>query len=129
MGSVGQFLVTVFISALFDFIGYFMTSILATSHAAKQGSRAGLGLTFIRIGLLLKFRKDSMGRRGGHHGGSYQTGPGLPPQEVLDQQAEWISILFIAMGAFIMAKANGDFIRSLYLRRLLLSSSSPEFTL
>lgn len=118
VGTAAQFFVTLFISALFDFVGYFMTSILATSHASRQGSRAGLGATLIRIGLLLKYKSDQE---------EFPTGPGLSHHEVIRRQAEWISVIFIAAGAFIMAKANGEFIRVCYLRRLLLSS--PEFVL
>jgi hypothetical protein len=34
----------------FDFIGFVLTFFLATSHSAREGARAGLGLTLIRYG-------------------------------------------------------------------------------
>lgn len=38
----------------FDFIGFVLTFFLATSHAAREGARAGLGLTLIRYGLYVQ---------------------------------------------------------------------------
>ncbi|KAJ7844364.1 hypothetical protein B0H14DRAFT_3455592 [Mycena olivaceomarginata] len=49
-GSVWVFLVNMFISFFFQFVGFLLTFLLHTSHAAKYGSRAGLGLTLIQYG-------------------------------------------------------------------------------
>ncbi|KAF9059410.1 hypothetical protein BDP27DRAFT_1341436 [Rhodocollybia butyracea] len=49
-GSVWVFLLNVSISFFFQFVGFLLTFILHTSHAAKYGSRAGLGLTLIQYG-------------------------------------------------------------------------------
>lgn len=37
----------------FQFVGFLLTTLLSTSHAAKNGSRAGLGITLIQYGLYL----------------------------------------------------------------------------
>jgi hypothetical protein len=37
----------------FQFVGFLLTTLLSTSHAAKNGSRAGLGVTLIQYGLYL----------------------------------------------------------------------------
>jgi hypothetical protein len=39
-----------FTSFFFQFIGFVITYFLSTSHAARYGARAGLGLTFIQYG-------------------------------------------------------------------------------
>jgi hypothetical protein len=49
-GSMWVFLVNMFISFFFQFVGFLLTFLLHTSHAAKYGSRAGLGLTLIQYG-------------------------------------------------------------------------------
>ncbi|EIN03694.1 hypothetical protein PUNSTDRAFT_128632 [Punctularia strigosozonata HHB-11173 SS5] len=50
VGSLATFVVNCFISFFFQFVGFVMTYLLHTSHAAKFGSRAGLGLTMIQFG-------------------------------------------------------------------------------
>ncbi|KAF8623691.1 hypothetical protein AX17_007389 [Amanita inopinata Kibby_2008] len=50
-GSVFIFIVNATVSFFFQFVGFFLTYLLHTSHAAKYGSRAGLGLTLIQYGL------------------------------------------------------------------------------
>ena len=49
-GAVLTFCLNVFISFFFQFVGFLLTYLLHTSHAAKFGSRAGLGLTLIQYG-------------------------------------------------------------------------------
>jgi len=49
-GSFWIFGLNLFISFFFQFIGFLLTYLLHTSHAAKFGSRAGLGLTLIQFG-------------------------------------------------------------------------------
>ncbi|OBZ72052.1 Metal homeostatis protein BSD2 [Grifola frondosa] len=49
-GSVMFFFATAFVSYFFQIVGFLMTYLLHTSHAAKYGSRAGLGLTLIQYG-------------------------------------------------------------------------------
>lgn len=49
-GSVWVFFLNLTISFFFQFVGFLLTFILHTSHAAKYGSRAGLGLTLIQYG-------------------------------------------------------------------------------
>ncbi|KAL1730030.1 hypothetical protein EV714DRAFT_250925 [Schizophyllum commune] len=50
-GSLWIFLINVFISFFFQVVGFLLTYLLHTTHAAKFGSRAGLGLTLIQFGL------------------------------------------------------------------------------
>lgn len=49
-GSIYLFLANIFISYFFQFIGFLFTYLLHTTHAAKYGSRVGLGLTLIQFG-------------------------------------------------------------------------------
>src|SRR5882762_3452872 len=49
-GSVLIFVFNLFTSFFFQFIGFVITYFLSTTHAARYGARAGLGLTFIQYG-------------------------------------------------------------------------------
>ena len=71
-GSVWIFALNLLISFLFQLVGFLLTYLLHTSHAAKYGSRAGLGLTLIQFG----FYSRSQGS--GSDGGA-TSGPITPP--------------------------------------------------
>jgi len=49
-GSVLVFTFNLFTSFFFQFLGFVITYFLSTTHAARYGARAGLGLTFIQYG-------------------------------------------------------------------------------
>lgn len=53
IGTIFAFIWNMFISGTFQFIGFVLTFLLHTTHAAKLGSRAGLGLSLIQFGLEL----------------------------------------------------------------------------
>lgn len=50
VGNIVNFVWNLLVSSSFQFVGFLLTYLLHTSHAAKQGSRAGLGITFITYG-------------------------------------------------------------------------------
>ena len=57
-GSVFSFLCNALISISFQFVGFLLTYLLHTTHAARLGSRAGLGVTLIQYGFALRGRLD-----------------------------------------------------------------------
>lgn len=60
-GSLFSFCWNLLVSVSFQFIGFLLTYLLHTSHAARLGSRAGLGVTLIQYGFALRSRLDSSG--------------------------------------------------------------------
>lgn len=50
VGNMANLVWNIIVSTCFQFIGFLITYMLHTSHAAKQGSRFGLGLTFLSYG-------------------------------------------------------------------------------
>lgn len=65
VGNIVNFLWNLMVSASFQFVGFLLTYILHTSHAAKQGSRAGLGITFISYGYyMIPYSAASIGEIG-----------------------------------------------------------------
>ncbi|KAI0375689.1 hypothetical protein BV20DRAFT_933061 [Pilatotrama ljubarskyi] len=55
-GSLFSFLWNMLVSISFQFVGFLLTYLLHTTHAAKLGSRAGLGVTLIQYGFALRGR-------------------------------------------------------------------------
>lgn len=48
------------VSISFQFVGFLLTFLLHTTHAAKFGSRAGLGVTLIQYGFALRTRLEDV---------------------------------------------------------------------
>lgn len=63
-GSVFSFCWNLLVSISFQFVGFLLTYLLHTSHAARFGSRAGLGVTFIQYGFALRSRLDAIEETG-----------------------------------------------------------------
>ena len=57
-GSLFSFLWNMLVSISFQFVGFLLTYLLHTTHAAKLGSRAGLGVTLIQYGFAMRGRQD-----------------------------------------------------------------------
>lgn len=64
-GSLFSFCWNLLVSISFQFIGFLLTFLLHTSHAARLGSRAGLGVTLIQYGFALRSRLDPGDANGG----------------------------------------------------------------
>ncbi|KIM68826.1 hypothetical protein SCLCIDRAFT_1209033 [Scleroderma citrinum Foug A] len=63
-GTLFVFLWNALVSTTFQFIGFVLTWVMSTTHAARFGSRAGLGVTLIQWGLGLRARLDEAGSWG-----------------------------------------------------------------
>ena len=57
-GSLFSFLWNMLVSISFQFVGFLLTYLLHTTHAAKLGSRAGLGITLIQYGFAMRGRAE-----------------------------------------------------------------------
>lgn len=64
-GSLLSFCWNMLVSISFQFVGFLLTYLLHTSHAARLGSRAGLGVTLIQYGFALRGRLDNVDGNGG----------------------------------------------------------------
>ncbi|KAJ2080128.1 hypothetical protein H4R24_003296 [Coemansia sp. RSA 988] len=128
VGSLGVFVVNMIVSAAFQVVGYMLTFLLHSSHAARNGSLAGLGITFINFGFYIR----------AHLGQSVFDGaPGFPPGKhnglpgddgnydsdtPLDNA--YFSYLLMVIGAGIFIKAIFDYVRVRRLQTII--ESSPE---
>jgi hypothetical protein len=57
VGNIFSFLWNMTVSASFQFVGFMLTYLLHTTHAAKDGSRAGLGISLIQYGFYVRSSK------------------------------------------------------------------------
>lgn len=64
-GTLFSFLWNMLVSISFQFVGFLLTYLLHTTHAAKLGARAGLGLTLVQYGFALKTGRDDLGAESG----------------------------------------------------------------
>jgi hypothetical protein len=74
-GTLFSFLWNMLVSISFQFVGFLLTFLLHTTHAAKFGSRAGLGVTLIQYGFALRTRLEDISGGGGY-GGADGNGSG-----------------------------------------------------
>ncbi|KAL8674312.1 MAG: hypothetical protein Q9168_001305 [Polycauliona sp. 1 TL-2023] len=59
VGSLFSFIWNGMISMSFQLVGFLLTYLLHTTHAAKNGSRAGLGITLIQYGFYMRGASNS----------------------------------------------------------------------
>lgn len=140
VGSVFSFIWNGMISMSFQLIGFLLTYLLHTTHAAKNGSKAGLGLTLVQYGFYMKGSGDS----GPANGGEQYSPPSDPnnhdfdPNSVGDQgggqrsgggsggisTSDWVSYVLMIVGWFILIRSVSEFIRVRRHEQLVLQSPS-----
>jgi hypothetical protein len=74
------------VSISFQFFGFLLTYLLHTTHAARMGSRAGLGVTLIQYGFALRGRVDGVSGEGSDAWVGWKEGAG--PRPTFDTAAE-----------------------------------------
>ncbi|KAJ2380383.1 hypothetical protein GGI23_007798, partial [Coemansia sp. RSA 2559] len=126
VGSIGVFLVNMVVSTAFQVVGYMLTFLLHSSHAAKDGSLAGLGITFMNFGFYIRTHLgqgvfDDDPRHGGNpaHGGPNDQYDSDTP---LDNA--YFAYLLMIIGIVIFTKAVFDYVRARRLQTII--ESSPE---
>ncbi|KAI9367492.1 hypothetical protein BJX61DRAFT_547431 [Aspergillus egyptiacus] len=141
VGSIFSFVWNAMISMSFQLVGFLLTYLLHTTHAAKNGSRAGLGLTLVQYGFYMKGGSESRGSDGGGSD-DYITPPdpnshNFDPNKVAEgassggdggggsstiTTSEWISYVLMIVGWFILIRAISDFLRARRHEQLVLQS-------
>lgn len=152
VGSPINFAWNMMVSAAFQFVGFFLTYLLHTSHAAKQGSRAGLGFTLVQCGYYLQ---PQDGTDGSDSGGSsppseinpndpndisdsnayssgfvtYSENSGSPNTAISNLSVDgnttgWISTILMVIGSLIILKSVADYIQARRMELAILNSSA-----
>ncbi|KAJ3384798.1 hypothetical protein HDU84_002637 [Entophlyctis sp. JEL0112] len=121
VGDFFAFFVNLIVSISFDFFGYMMTTLLATSHAARCGSRSGLGITLIRYGMLVLEKDQEVEEN------TYRYDPDNYERVVeVGNQNDFIAYIMIIIGFILMMRANTDYIRAQRIKSVMLVSNSAE---
>lgn len=141
VGSLFSFIWNGLISMSFQLIGFLLTYLLHTTHAAKHGSRAGLGITLVQYGFQMRFAASNLGK------GSGSGDPGAPTDGVPDDPnahdfdpnevgagdphsshglsaTDGLSYALMIVGWFILIRAVSDFHKAR--RQEALVRSSPD---
>ena len=81
-GTLFSFLWNMLVSISFQFVGFLITFLFHTTHAAKHGSRAGFGVTLIRLGFALRTQLEDIPGTDGNSSEGYSgwrlTNPNHP---------------------------------------------------
>lgn len=127
------------ISMSFQLVGFLLTYLLHSTHAAKNGSRAGLGITLIQYGFYMKGTSSSDGMDGAPTDGyaqppdpnshdfdpnSVNTSGGSDSGSTLSDIAssEWVAYILMIVGWFILIRSVSDYIKARRHEQLVLQS-------
>ncbi|KAI1371617.1 hypothetical protein F4677DRAFT_305603 [Hypoxylon crocopeplum] len=140
VGSIFSFIWNGMISMSFQLVGFLLTYLLHSTHAAKNGSRAGLGITLIQYGFYMKGSSANSGGMGSAPTDGYAQPPD-PNSHDFDPNAvstgdgegggssfgdiassEWVAYLLMIVGWFILIRAVSDYIKARRHEQLVLQS-------
>ncbi|KAL8762030.1 MAG: hypothetical protein Q9184_001922 [Pyrenodesmia sp. 2 TL-2023] len=152
VGSLFSFVWNGMISMSFQIVGFLLTYLLHTTHAAKNGSRAGLGITLIQYGFYMRSASPARPSPNTPDTGFAQpTDPNsidFDPNAVSDSAAaaaaaaamaasqqtspqstlsniassEWLAYVLMIVGWFILIRAVSDFFKARRHEQLVLRS-------
>ncbi|KAH8118366.1 hypothetical protein DFH11DRAFT_1686547 [Phellopilus nigrolimitatus] len=103
-GTLFSFLWNMLVSISFQFVGFLLTYLLHTTHAAKLGARAGLGLTLVQYGFALRTGRDENGGGSGSNGEAWS---GWRAEEASPSPTPSFSTAAEADSWFAMHRTNG----------------------
>ncbi|KAI4737966.1 hypothetical protein E4T50_11574 [Aureobasidium sp. EXF-12298] len=128
VGSLFSFVWNALISMSFQLIGFLLTYLLHTTHAAKHGSRAGLGITLIQYGFTFRSVPSDpvTGVPANDPSGTIPSDPNahdFDPSKVAGnvtgveetdglRAQDWISYGLMIVGWFILIRSVSQFIRA-----------------
>ncbi|KAF2481552.1 hypothetical protein BDY17DRAFT_301521 [Neohortaea acidophila] len=149
VGSLFSFIWNALISMSFQLIGFLLTYLLHTTHAAKHGSRAGLGITLVQYGFQMRYavgggQSPMDGVVPGSGGAPVDGVPSDPNKHDFDSgkvgtggpeagnggmfnamsTTDWLSYVLMIVGWFILIRAVSDFLRARRQEALVRSSPS-----
>lgn len=136
VGSFFGFIWNAMISMAFQFVGFLLTYLLHSTHAAKNGSRAGLGIILIQYGFYMKSAPGS-GSGGGMQSsmdGEGYANPSNPNSHNFSEDdvnggssddisgTDWAAYVLMVAGWFILIRAVSDYLKVRRHEQLILQS-------
>ncbi|KAK3813622.1 MAG: hypothetical protein J3R72DRAFT_376395 [Linnemannia gamsii] len=133
VGGLLGFMWNMIISMSFQFVGFFLTYLLHTSHATKNGSKAGLGFTFMSMGYQM-LQGKSFTENGTSQDEDLNDSTGymgnIPPSSEIElpltstNEYYWLSWFMVILGAGIVAQSLFEFARAKRTQMVVNASSS-----
>ncbi|KAG6817149.1 hypothetical protein H0H87_012110 [Tephrocybe sp. NHM501043] len=143
-GGPWLFLTNLLVSFFFQFVGFLFTYLLHTSHAAKYGSRAGLGLTLIQFGFYSRSMADVgpapttttttdppklVDLKSINATTATSTSPPLPADAAAPElnitSRDWLAFLFMSLGWFLVLSSTLSYFRLKRWERSIRSAAQP----
>ncbi|KAI9307514.1 hypothetical protein BJ944DRAFT_261790 [Cunninghamella echinulata] len=106
VGSILGFAWNLLVSASFQFVGFMLTYLLHTSHASKNGSLAGLGVSLVQFGFYIRSRESLLDESEDGNDDNNNNND----EESLD--ADILSYILMIIGWFIIIRAIADYTRA-----------------
>jgi hypothetical protein len=143
VGSIFSFIWNAMISMSFQIVGFLLTYLLHTTHAAKNGSLAGLGMTLVQFGFSMKSSSTITDPASGAPAGDFTGAPQDPNSHDFDpsvvagavgdaaQQAgqdgsistsDWFAYMLMIVGWFILIRSISNFLKARRHEQLVLQS-------
>ncbi|MCJ1359156.1 MAG: hypothetical protein MMC33_009156 [Icmadophila ericetorum] len=149
VGSLFSFVWNGLISMSFQLVGFLLTYLLHTTHAAKNGSRAGLGINLVQYGFYMKrstpvgqdtsdpvYQEPSDPNSHDFDPSEISTSVSAKVAELANSQptngnvahrtvfpaTEWLAYLLMIAGWFILIRAVTDYIKARRHEQLVLQS-------
>jgi hypothetical protein len=140
VGSVFSFVWNAMISMSFQVVGFLLTYLLHTTHAAKNGSLAGLGITLVQFGFSMKSAGSFGGGGPQAPSGDFSGAPSDPNSHDFDDPtapptddptggasdgittSDWFAYVLMIVGWFILIRSISDFLRARRHEQLVLQS-------
>ncbi|KAI6245734.1 Metal homeostatis protein BSD2 [Erysiphe necator] len=144
VGSIFSFVWNGMISMSFQLVGFLLTYLLHTTHAAKNGSRAGLGITLVQYGFYMKGSGRSATNSPVDEISTQYEEPPDPNTHNFDPEklnspgiesgdskswnnvasSEWMAYILMIVGWFVLIRAICDYLKARRHEQLVLQS--PE---
>jgi hypothetical protein len=146
VGSIFSFIWNAMISMSFQIVGFLLTYLLHTTHAAKNGSLAGLGMTLVQFGFSMKSSGVTTGPPDGSGTGNadFNGAPTDPNSHDFDPMAsgdagaaqqsadamsvggisttDWFAYILMIVGWFILIRSISNFLKARRHEQLVLQS-------
>lgn len=110
VGHIFGFVWNMVVSMSFQFVGFLLTYILHTTHASKQGSRAGLGITLIQYGFYLQTPDTTTlpGAAGDFPEDEANKGT---MRDILGAHIDYAAYALMILGWALLIKSTADFLK------------------
>ncbi|CAO3626132.1 unnamed protein product [Mucor hiemalis] len=118
VGNIFSFLWNLTVSASFQLVGFMLTYLLHTTHAAKDGARAGLGISLIQYGFYVRSR-GTLDEDFDYDGEGHETGQDAAT-------ADAVAYIMMFVGWFVILRAVSDYNRARKMERIITSEPNID---